>query len=30
MRVLLDESVDRKLKRSLAPEHEVVTVGERG
>lgn len=30
MRVLLDENVDRKLKRSFDPEHEVVTVRERG
>ena len=30
MRVLLDENVDRKLKRSFDPEHEVATVRERG
>lgn len=30
MRVLLDENVDRKLKRSFDPEHEVVTVREHG
>ena len=30
MRVLLDENVDRKLKRSFDPMHEVVTVRERG
>ena len=30
MRVLLDENVDRKLKRSFDPEHEVVTVQEHG
>jgi hypothetical protein len=30
MRVLLDENVPRKLKHRLAPEHEVVTVPERG
>lgn len=29
-RVLLDENVDRKLKRSFDPEHEVVTVTEQG
>jgi hypothetical protein len=30
MRVLLDENVPRKLKHRLAPEHDVVTVQERG
>ncbi len=30
MRVLLDENVDRKLKRSFDPEHEVTTVREHG
>lgn len=30
MRILLDENVDRKLKRSFDPAHEVVTVRERG
>lgn len=30
MRVLLDENVDRKLTRAFDPEHEVVTVRERG
>lgn len=30
MRVLLDENVPRKLKYRLAPEHEAVTVPERG
>jgi predicted nuclease of predicted toxin-antitoxin system len=30
MRVLLDENVDRKLKRAFDPEHEVTTVRERG
>ncbi len=30
MRVLLDENVDRKLKRSFDPEHQVVTVREHG
>lgn len=30
MRVLLDENVPRKLKHRLTPEHEVVTVQERG
>ena len=30
MRVLLDENVDRKLKRSFDSEHEVVTVREHG
>lgn len=30
MRVLLDENVDRRLKRSFDPSHEVVTVRERG
>lgn len=30
MRVLLDENVDRKLKRSFDPEHEVITVREYG
>lgn len=30
MRVLLDENVPRKLKYRLAPEHEAVTVQERG
>ena len=30
MRVLLDENVDRRLKQSFGPEHEVVTVRERG
>ncbi len=30
MRVLLDENVDRKLKRFFDPEHEVVTVREHG
>ena len=30
MRVLLDENVDRRLKRSFNPEHEVVTVREQG
>ena len=30
MRVLLDENVDRKLKRAFDAEHEVVTVQEHG
>ena len=30
MRVLLDENVDRKLKRSFDPDHTVVTVREHG
>ncbi|MDT0630195.1 DUF5615 family PIN-like protein [Rubrivirga sp. S365] len=30
MHVLLDENVDRKLKRSFDPQHEVVTVREHG
>ncbi|MEM9997939.1 MAG: DUF5615 family PIN-like protein [Bacteroidota bacterium] len=30
MRILLDENVDRKLKRSFDPNHEAVTVRERG
>ena len=30
MRVLLDENVPRKLKHRLAPEHDAVTVPERG
>ena len=30
MRVLLDENVDRKLRRSFDLEHDVVTVRERG
>ena len=30
MRVLLDENVDRRLKRSFGSEHEVVTVREHG
>lgn len=30
MRVLLDENVPRKLKHRLTPDHEVVTVPERG
>ena len=30
MRVLLDGHVDRRLKRSFGPEHEVVTVREHG
>lgn len=30
MRVLLDEHVDRRLKQSFDPEHEVVTVREHG
>ena len=30
MRVPLDENVDRRLKQSFGPEHEVVTVRERG
>ena len=30
MRVLLDENVDRKLKLSFGPDHEVVTVREHG
>lgn len=30
MRILLDENVDRKLKRSFHSDHEVVTVRERG
>lgn len=29
-RILLDENVDRNLKRSFDPEHEVVTVTEQG
>lgn len=30
MRVLLDENVDRKLKRAFDPDHQVATVRERG
>ena len=29
-RVLLDENIDRKLKRSFDPSYEVITVPERG